>query len=177
MLAFMRHGETDWNRAQRLQGRSDIALNATGRGQAVEAAHRMSGMEPGWDLVVTSPLSRARETGRIVAEELGVELGPTYEDLEERSFGSNEGESIAEISPEDYEKLLEVAEPEEDVVARAVGVLRRVQEEFPQRHVLLVAHGALIRFTVAYLQGTEPQRVANAEVVPVDARLLAAVAG
>ncbi|MDO5617824.1 histidine phosphatase family protein [Kocuria sp.] len=172
MLAFMRHGETDWNRAQRLQGGSDIPLNGTGRAQAVAAAEAMRGQEPGWDLVVTSPLSRARETGQLVARELGVELGPTYADLVERSFGSNEGESIAEISPEDYQRLLEVAEPEEQVIQRALRAMKAVQRDFPGRNVLMVAHGALIRFAVAYLQGTEPQRVANAEVVPVDAAQL-----
>lgn len=174
MLAFMRHGETDWNRAQRLQGGSDIPLNSTGRQQALEAATAMKGQEPGWDLVVTSPLSRARETGSIVAQELGIELGPSYPQLVERSFGANEGESIAEISPEGYQRLLEVAEPEEDVVARALAVLRQVRRDFPQRNILLVAHGALIRFTVAHLQGTEPQWVANAEVVDLDPDLLGA---
>lgn len=172
MLAFMRHGETDWNRAQRLQGGSDIPLNSTGRQQAVDAARLMRDEHPRWDLVVTSPLSRARETGRIVAEELGVALGPTYPGLVERSFGSNEGESIAEISPEGYQELLEVAEPEDQVVQRALQVIDEVRREFPERNVLLVAHGALIRFTVAHLQNTEPKRVANAEVVPVDQELL-----
>lgn len=176
MLAFMRHGETDWNRAQRLQGGSDIPLNSTGRQQAVDAAHLMRDEDPGWDLVVTSPLSRARETGRIVAQELGIELGPMYQGLVERSFGSNEGESIAEISPEGYQKLLEVAEPEDQVVERALEVLHEVHGQFPERNILLVAHSALIRFTVAHLQNTEPKRVANAEVVPVDQDLLAATA-
>ncbi|NHU85830.1 histidine phosphatase family protein [Kocuria sp. JC486] len=172
MLAFMRHGETDWNRAQRLQGGSDIPLNRTGRAQAVEAAERMRGMDPGWDLVVTSPLVRARETGQIVARELGVELGGTYPGLVERSFGPSEGLSIEGITPTEYDRLLEGAELEHLVVDRALAVLHQVKREFPQRNVLLVAHGALIRFTVAHLQDTEPVRVKNAEVVPVDEGLL-----
>ncbi|KAA9394187.1 histidine phosphatase family protein [Kocuria coralli] len=172
MLAFMRHGQTDWNQAARLQGRADIPLNEVGREQALEAARLLRDADPGWDLVVTSPLGRARETGRIVAEELGIELGPAYEDLVERSFGANEGQSVAGISLEDYERLLTVAEPEDEVVARGVGGLREVQREFPGRNVLVVAHGTLIRFTVAFLHGTEPRRVRNAEVVPLDEALV-----
>ncbi|MDO4255329.1 MAG: histidine phosphatase family protein [Kocuria sp.] len=175
MLAFMRHGETDWNRAQRLQGRSEIPLNNTGRAQAVEAAQALKGSEPAWDLVVTSPLGRARETGQIVARELGVELGPTYYDLVERSFGPNEGRSFAGVSAQEQRKLREVAEPKEEVLHRSLRALRQIQQQFPDRNVLMVSHGALIRLTMSHLHGTKTERVANVEVVLVDDHLLAAV--
>ena len=57
MLAFMRHGETDWNRAMRFQGRTDVPLNETGRQQARDAAQRMLDEGESWDAVVTPPLS------------------------------------------------------------------------------------------------------------------------
>ena len=59
-FAFIRHGQTDWNRDDRLQGSSDIPLNDAGRAQAHEAAELLR--DGGWQVVVSSPLVRARET-------------------------------------------------------------------------------------------------------------------
>ena len=77
-LILLRHGETDWNRAMRFQGRTDVPLNETGRQQARDAAQCMLDEGESWDAVVTSPLSRARETGQIVAETLGAEFGERH---------------------------------------------------------------------------------------------------
>lgn len=166
MLAFMRHGETDWNLAMRLQGRVDIPLNDTGRAQARKAGQDIK--DDGWDLVVTSPLIRARETGSIVAQELNVELGPTYDDLMERAYGESEGQIVEGLSPAQYMKFLETAESQEEVIARGTRVVQHVREQYPGRNVLMVSHGSLIRLTVAHLHSTESRRVANAEVVMVD---------
>ena len=72
-FAFIRHGQTDWNRDDKLQGSSDIPLNAQGREQAHEAAGILA--DGGWEVVVSSPLQRARETAKIIAHDLGLELG------------------------------------------------------------------------------------------------------
>ena len=55
-FAFIRHGQTEWNRELRLQGSSDIPLNDTGRQQARESVDVLSGTR--WEAVVSSPLSR-----------------------------------------------------------------------------------------------------------------------
>ena len=81
-FAFIRHGQTDWNRDDQLQGSSDIPLNAEGREQAHEAAGILA--DGGWEVVVSSPLRRARETATIIAHDLGLELGPSYPALVER---------------------------------------------------------------------------------------------
>ena len=72
-LELIRHGQTDWNSQDKLQGSSDVPLNDTGRGQALEAARVLAGAE--WSAIVSSPLMRARETAQIIAAELGIELG------------------------------------------------------------------------------------------------------
>ncbi len=74
-LALVRHGRTDWNRDDLLQGSSDIPLDDTGRAQAHEAARALAGLGR-WNAVVCSPLSRARETAEIIAAELRIEVGP-----------------------------------------------------------------------------------------------------
>ncbi|HEX4185846.1 MAG TPA: histidine phosphatase family protein, partial [Stellaceae bacterium] len=66
LLFLFRHGETDWNRAGRLQGHTDTLLNATGLAQAQALAERLRPHR--LDAVMSSDLVRAWTTGRIVAE-------------------------------------------------------------------------------------------------------------
>ena len=91
---FLRHGETDWNRDKRLQGAMDIPLNEAGRQHAASAAELLDGAPI--DIIVSSPLARARETAEVVAKKLGK---PLYIDerLSERSFGSFSGLTSDEI--------------------------------------------------------------------------------
>ena len=95
-LYYVRHGETDWNLAQRYQGQRDIPLNDTGRGQAARNGRTLlEKLGPGAEALdyVASPLSRARETMEIVRREMG--LAPhSYrvdERLSEMNYGHWEG--------------------------------------------------------------------------------------
>ncbi|MDI7774046.1 histidine phosphatase family protein [Asticcacaulis sp. EMRT-3] len=96
MSAFLvlRHGQTDWNQQMRLQGSTDIPLNATGREQAKTAAGFLAGQ--GVTRIIASPLSRALETARIVGERLGIEP-VTDGRLIERNFGLFEGMTLDEV--------------------------------------------------------------------------------
>lgn len=87
-LYLIRHGQTDWNVRAALQGRTDIALNDTGRAQAREARALLQGVR--FDAVYSSPLSRAVETAALVS---GWERGAiqTDERLTEIAFGPWEG--------------------------------------------------------------------------------------
>ena len=96
-ILFLRHGQTDWNREGRLQGRSDPPLNATGLAEAAEAARRLAQQEVG--RIVSSPLSRAGQTAEIVARGLGRAV-TTDAMLIERSFGALEGRLLSEIGAE-----------------------------------------------------------------------------
>ena len=66
LLYLVRHGETDWNRSRRIQGRTDIELNDTGREQALATSRLLARRE--WNAVISSPLSRALETASIIAD-------------------------------------------------------------------------------------------------------------
>lgn len=162
-FAFIRHGQTDWNLAERLQGASDIPLNDTGRRQAREAVANL-GDEP-WDAIVSSPLSRARETAEIVAAGLDIELGPAYDDLVERDYGDAEGADAAEIAEKWPDFQYPGLESLDSVVARATSALAEVAKDYPDdARVIVVCHGTLIRYTLGAFAGREFDHILNGSV-------------
>ncbi|WP_127090179.1 histidine phosphatase family protein [Aquabacter cavernae] len=101
-LFLVRHGETDWNIAGRLQGTRDIALNALGRIQAAEVGRVLSQMVGGAVAplhYVSSPLSRAVETMRILRTTLDLPVADFVhdDDLRELSFGRWEGHTWPQL--------------------------------------------------------------------------------
>ena len=109
-LYFVRHGETDWNRAGRYQGQRDIPLNATGRAQAARNGQMLAELLGGAAAMldfVASPLSRARETMEIIRQELTLPpLDYRRDDrLREIHYGEWEGRlwhELPQIDPEGY---------------------------------------------------------------------------
>jgi uncharacterized phosphatase len=161
-FAFIRHGQTNWNRDDRLQGSSDIPLNDFGRQQAADAVAVLAGTH--WDAIVSSPLSRARETAEIIAAGLGIELGPSYDELIERHYGDGEGataEIIAERWPDHQYPGLESLD---SVVARAKDALEKVAADYGSKNVIIVCHGTLIRYTLASLAGRPFDTIRNGSV-------------
>jgi uncharacterized phosphatase len=153
LIALIRHGQTDWNLAARMQGRTDIPLNETGREQALVAASVLEN-EP-WDAVVSSPLGRARETAEIIARALGVPIGGSYDELIEQDFGAAEGTLVAELATRWPERDFADKEPDEEVGPRGIRGLERIALDHPGARVLAVAHGTLIRHTLAAISGHE----------------------
>ena len=107
-LVFLaRHGETEWNRAGRWQGKTDIPLSDAGRVQARALAACLLGR--GIGAVHASDLQRATETAQIVAELLGIAALNVDARLRERGFGCFEGstrEECAERHPEAWARYL-----------------------------------------------------------------------
>ena len=155
-LALIRHGQTDWNLAARMQGRTDIPLNETGREQALLAASALAA-EP-WDVVVSSPLERARETAALIGSALGVPLGASYHDLIEQDFGQAEGALVSELDARWPDRDFAGKEPDEEVGRRGIRALDRIARDHRDARVLAVAHGTLIRHTLAAISGHEPRR-------------------
>lgn len=87
-MYIIRHGETEWNAAGRLQGQTDISLNENGVRLARITGQALSYVN--FDLIITSPLKRARQTAELVTEGKSI---PIFEDarISEISFGSWEG--------------------------------------------------------------------------------------
>lgn len=166
-IVLIRHGQTDWNREERLQGATDVPLNDAGRQEARAVGAHLRGEGVPWDVLVSSPLDRAVETARIIGGALGLELAGTCAELVERSFGAHEGSTLAGLEAQARERILAEGEPVDAVARRGLAALRRIRAEHPGRNVLVVAHGTLIRLTVSELNGEAHPRVRNCEVVPV----------
>jgi uncharacterized phosphatase len=178
VLALIRHGQTDWNLAARMQGRTDIPLNDTGRAQA-RAAASVFAAEP-WHAVVSSPLDRARETAAILAEHLDVPLGAAYDELIEQEFGEAEGTLVADLDTRWPDRDFAGKEPDHEVGERGVRGLERVTRDHEGERVLVVAHGTLIRHTLAAITGHDPRhypRLDNLSWSHVRAKQAAASAG
>ena len=95
MIYIIRHGKTEWNRANVLQGRSDCPLNEEGVLQAKKAAERLKGIR--FDYVFSSPLMRAVQTAEIVAPD----TKPVFDArLIEMDYGPYEGTDLNRLPPE-----------------------------------------------------------------------------
>ena len=164
-FAFIRHGQTDWNRDDKLQGSSDIPLNGLGRQQAHEAAAVLTGGD--WQVIVSSPLLRARETAEIIASDLGIGLGPSYPAFVERDYGSLEGTSSSETMARWPRRDYPGAESLESVVRRGLAGLASVWADFGDRNVVIVCHGTIIRYTLAALAGRQIDGIHNGSISTV----------
>ncbi|SHE25636.1 histidine phosphatase family protein [Actinomyces glycerinitolerans] len=166
-LILWRHGQTDYNAHARVQGRVDIPLNTIGREQARSAASGLAALEP--VRIVSSPLSRAQETARALADLAGIDI-ELDEGLLERSFGRWEGLSRVEMEsqwPEAYAAWKRGEDPadvgvetRQAVSLRVGGTLERILEETPRadddQTVVVVSHGSAITLGITHLLGLDP---------------------
>jgi broad specificity phosphatase PhoE len=88
-IYLIRHGETDWNRQNRLQGTEDIELNETGIAQSEKCAKAVAPVLA--DVILSSPLKRAKATAEIIARHMSGVPVIVEQDLIERDFGSLSG--------------------------------------------------------------------------------------
>lgn len=142
-LWLARHGETEWSRAGRHTGRTDVPLTARGEQQASALGARLRGVD--FALVLASPLERARRTAELAGFGDVLEVDP---DLMEVDYGSYEGLTSAEIwrarpGWDLWRDGCPGGETIREAAARAERVLARVR--VADGPVLLVGHGHLTR--------------------------------
>ncbi|MED1738317.1 histidine phosphatase family protein [Bacillus swezeyi] len=140
-ICLIRHGETDWNALGKLQGRTDIPLNETGKRQAKETGEFLKDAD--WDVIITSPLKRARETAEFINQYLGLEI-VEMEDFIERNYGDAEGMPFAERMKLYPDKNYPNQESKEALAERLMTGIQKVSDKYPDQKVLVVAHGAAI---------------------------------
>ena len=176
LVYIARHGQTEWNAENRLQGQADTDLNDFGREQARLNSQRLAelvGKAEGFDFVA-SPMRRTRETMELMREAMGLDptayrtdprlveisfgdwQGFTFAELEERAPGSTDGRRHPkwDFQPpregaESYEMLLERIKPWLDAL----------------RHpTVCVTHGGVIRCFFRVVTGISKQEAAGLDV-------------
>jgi broad specificity phosphatase PhoE len=171
VIYYIRHGLTDWNLEQRLQGRHDVPLNAAGCAQAaciaaiLQDLFRRDHRAPESFDYVSSPLLRARKTMEIVRATLGLEpAGYAVEgQLAEIAFGEWEGLTYSEIMARD-KHIIAAREldkwaftpPGGESYAQVADRIRQWYETI-ERDTVVAAHGGTARALIAHLGLAPPQ--------------------
>jgi 2,3-bisphosphoglycerate-dependent phosphoglycerate mutase len=145
-IGWIRHGITEWNQLGRIQGVTDIPLSQEGIAQAHLLAERLAAEGHSWAGIQCSNLQRAIQTGRIIAERLGL---PLIQDdrLKERSFGSAEGttepERIARWGA-DWRSNVPDQEADETICARGNEFVDELVSKHAGQSWLVVTHGSFL---------------------------------
>jgi len=160
LITLVRHGQTDWNLARRIQGSTDIPLNDTGRADALAAADILAAAGS-YDAVYASPLVRAQETAQIIATRLGLAEPVLTRGLREREFGEAEGTDSADYIARygGWHSEVPGAEILDQVRDRALDSLDRIvrasrRRSSPnQESIIVVTHGGVIRALLMHASG------------------------
>lgn len=180
-----RHGETDWNIQNRIQGQTDTLLNERGREQAHELAKRL---KDGYGIktIYTSRQKRAKETAEVIGQAIHV-TPVVREGLEEISLGSWEGytwKQVREQFPDEYQawygnrryQIPPGGESYQQLLNRLLPTLDAIFKE-NQGNVLVVSHSAVIMTLMTYLYNTPYEDMArnyktgNTGIVEIDQEL------
>ena len=191
---LVRHGQTEWNLEHRVQGRTDLPLNAQGIRQAELVAGALRNIPA--DIIYCSSLTRAKETAEVLLREMNrirlsagkpvlPEIIPLPE-LKEVAFGNWEGKTLEEIQvlyPEDYHRWVqnpaweiptggESRESLRQRTERAFEIIRENTGLSGDSSVVIVAHGAILVYIIAWLLRSDAERreiiVENASITTVD---------
>lgn len=145
-LLLIRHGETDWNKEKRIQGREDIPLNETGILQAINCGKELQGGE--FAAIISSPLVRARRTAELIGEAVGNSDLILDEDLIERDFDRISGMTYKERREFEASGQIDNRETREALSERMIRSILRHGKEFYDKDIIFVSHGAAIRSVI-----------------------------
>ncbi|ARJ38565.1 hypothetical protein SporoP8_06620 [Sporosarcina ureae] len=159
IIGFVRHGVTAWNKEGRAQGSSNIPLDEEGVETAKKLALRLASEE--WDVIYTSPMTRARQTADLLARQSGIEV---VEDnrLRERSGGLIEGTTESERQQKwgpQWRELDLQFETAENVIARGLEFVNEQVRKIPNQRLIVVSHGSFIKRIIVALMEDEKYTV------------------
>lgn len=175
-FVLVRHGQTDWNKAGKSQGWSDIPLNEIGASQAASTATTLFNDYPNIAAIYSSDLSRAYETAQATAQLFGLPVAKR-EALREINNGSGEGMLIQEkvrqykekwdelrvLYPNRLERWDHVAiegeEPLNALVFRIKNQLSEIAQKHPSQTVAIFSHSKAIRTLLADIQDIDIMKV------------------
>lgn len=160
-LIFVRHGATEWNVAGRYQGQTDVPLSEKGRAQAAAVGKRFESIPV--DVVYSSPLQRAYDTARAIAEPKGLPIHKV-EGIKELDFGEWDGLTKEELEEKFGEAFIRYRIEPFHYPMSGEGTLNRAKlrvgealEEIKEKYrhtdktVVVVAHGGILKLAVFYL--------------------------
>jgi 2,3-bisphosphoglycerate-dependent phosphoglycerate mutase len=161
-ITFMRHGRSRADDEQVCEGRYDAPLTDVGRAQVLARTQQWQAAGVHFDLVIASPLQRAAETARIIAQALAVPIEPDP-DWMERDNGPIAGLPFAEAEARypkpafrnPYEPFCGTGESEWDLACRAARAVQKVIRRGPGRY-LVVAHGNVLNAALRSIAGVPP---------------------
>lgn len=150
ILYLVRHGKTEYNSVKRYAGRTDVPLSQEGIAQAHKTAELLKNIP--FDVIVSSPLLRAKTTAEIIAK-YHPDIPIVFNDgFCERSFGDWEGQEYRDRSyidyiclPENINSAPDNGETIADFYSRVVNALEEVKNEYADKTVMIVAHGMVSR--------------------------------
>lgn len=140
-IYLIRHGETDWNAMGKVQGTSNIPLNFTGEQQAKKSGDYFK--DKAIDVMISSPLIRAKRTAEIINEQLEVPLIEMSEFVE-RCYGEAEGLTVGERLEKFPTGDIPNLECRESLENRVLEGINQILNKHENKTVLVVAHGAVI---------------------------------
>lgn len=163
-MCVVRHGETEWNAARRVQGQLDVPLSEVGRAQARSLSQALP--EGRFSALYCSDLQRVQQTAAPAAERLGLEARIDA-GLRERHYGSFQALTFPEAMerlPEQY-ALYQARDPEfdfggdgeslRDFSARALGCLTGIARRHPGEEVLVFTHGGVLEMAYRRANGMD----------------------
>ena len=165
-IYLIRHGETDWNREHRFQGKTDIPLNQLGREQAEQLVPKISMLSI--DSVYSSPLLRAHETAMIAVKDLKIPIqkderlmetnvgeaeGMTFDELQAK-FGENGIERWRSYEERDLDFAYPQGESKRQMMFRVRSLLLEIAQTNQNSNIAVFAHGMVMRaLTFEFQQG------------------------
>ncbi len=160
---LVRHGETEWNKAGKIQGHTDIPISAAGRVQVGALRERLRAAT--FDAVYTSDLVRCTDTAALILQGRTVtpELAP---ELRELDYGDWEGKTMAQVQEswaeahDEYRRLdpnfkAPGGESFFDLMSRVGAWTDRVRASAGDGTILIVAHGGSVRMMALHLMGLD----------------------
>ena len=174
---YIRHGQTDWNLDEKMQGgQTEKDLNEKGVKQAIETREKLKNIE--YDILICSPMNRAIQTAQIINEGRNVPI-IIDERLRERKLGEMEGNPITEKCEKEiwsYDLNTKIVNGEDlyEFETRVLKFIEEIKTKYKDKSVLVVAHGGVAKIVKAYLYGKpkdnnlDNYKMENCEVIKAE---------
>ena len=183
ILVLVRHGQSEWNQKNLFTGWKDPKLTHQGINEAVEAGKSLKAEDMNFDIMFTSDLFRAQETGRLILKEMDQTDIPfvKHQSLNERNYGDLAGlnkddarERWGEEQVHIWRRSFDIPPPGgESLKNTAERVLPYFESEIIPKideglNVLIAAHGNSLRALVMQLENIDPDEIVKLEIATGD---------